>query len=258
MAGTFHFVFYSEDLFYDYGCEDRLRNLMKMVYMHDDGDSFTDYSWERVFSIRENVYKEWCLEFFSTMYFERKVDWSKIMEEKCVWFRLCRREHAYTFLEFAVILGLYTQSDIKHQLFRIRFSRLARNGKTFEHIEYWNRIGDPNDGRKKLSQFYDPFMQVLHKLIIGAFVHRSDDWNASLNEVERRDVWRDAIMMKIDYQSDYAILLLHHLAYDVVYAIPTAYALPNVPPYPYEVGGFSRRAYRGEDESMDSEDMDDK
>ncbi|GKD18951.1 hypothetical protein Tco_1208109 [Tanacetum coccineum] len=137
-------------------------------------DSFTDYSWERVFSIRENVYKEWCLEFFSTMYFERKVDWSKIMEEKCVWFRLCGREHAYTFLEFAVILGLYTQSDIKHRLFRIRFSRLARNGKTFEHIEYWNRIGDPNDGRKKLSQFYDPFMQVLHKLIIGAFVHRAE------------------------------------------------------------------------------------
>ncbi|GKC38165.1 hypothetical protein Tco_1050549 [Tanacetum coccineum] len=92
------------DLFFDYKCEDTCWSLMKMVSTHDDGYSFTDYSWENAFTIHENVYPEWCLEFFSTMYFEGKVDWSNIMKEKCVWFRLCGREHAYTLLEFVVIL----------------------------------------------------------------------------------------------------------------------------------------------------------
>ncbi|GJX17536.1 hypothetical protein Tco_0218368 [Tanacetum coccineum] len=81
--------------------------LMKMEYLHDDEDMFTDYSWERALSIKEDVYPEWCLEFFSTMYFKRGVDRTKLMTEKCVWFRLCGREHVLTLLKFAVLLGLY-------------------------------------------------------------------------------------------------------------------------------------------------------
>ncbi|GKF94479.1 hypothetical protein Tco_0284179, partial [Tanacetum coccineum] len=50
------------------------RDLMKMEYTHEDENEFVDYSWERAFSIKEDVYMEWCLEFFSTMYFEKKVD----------------------------------------------------------------------------------------------------------------------------------------------------------------------------------------
>ncbi|GKB30169.1 hypothetical protein Tco_0869570 [Tanacetum coccineum] len=84
-----------------------LKILMKMEYLHDDEDMFTDYSWERALSIKEDVYPEWCLEFFSTMYFKRGVDRTKLMTEKCVWFRLCGREHVLTLLKFAVLLGLY-------------------------------------------------------------------------------------------------------------------------------------------------------
>ncbi|GJZ06146.1 hypothetical protein Tco_0539939, partial [Tanacetum coccineum] len=70
-----------------------LRNLMKMEYTHEDGDEFVDYSLERALSIKEDVYQEWCLEFFSTMYFERGVDKTIIMMEKCIWFRLGGEEH---------------------------------------------------------------------------------------------------------------------------------------------------------------------
>ncbi|GJS95821.1 hypothetical protein Tco_0802789 [Tanacetum coccineum] len=35
------------------------RNLMKMEYTHDDGNEFVDYSWERAFSIKGEVYPDW-------------------------------------------------------------------------------------------------------------------------------------------------------------------------------------------------------
>ncbi|GJV17132.1 hypothetical protein Tco_1362455 [Tanacetum coccineum] len=40
---------------------------------------FVDYSWERALSINNEVYPEWVLEFFSTMYFDKDVDKSNLM-----------------------------------------------------------------------------------------------------------------------------------------------------------------------------------
>nr|GEW94841.1 hypothetical protein [Tanacetum cinerariifolium] len=76
-----------------YSFDETSKELMKMDYLHDDGDVYVDYSLERALSIEEDVYPEWCLEFFSTMYFERGVNRTKLMTEKCVWLRLCGREH---------------------------------------------------------------------------------------------------------------------------------------------------------------------
>nr|GEY61052.1 hypothetical protein [Tanacetum cinerariifolium] len=87
----------------------------KMEYRHEDGDEFVYYSWERAFSIKEDVYREWCLEFFLTMYFERKVDRTMIIKEKCIWFRLCGEEHVFTLPEFAVILGLILVGALVHR-----------------------------------------------------------------------------------------------------------------------------------------------
>jgi hypothetical protein len=79
-------------LFAEYECEDQLRELMIMSYVYPaDGDTFVDLSWERAFSIYEDVYHEWFLEFFSTFYFERKV--YDLMREVCIWFRLCQSPH---------------------------------------------------------------------------------------------------------------------------------------------------------------------
>ncbi|GKB21703.1 hypothetical protein Tco_0855626 [Tanacetum coccineum] len=87
--------------------DETLKELMKMEYLHDDGDVFVDYLWEKALSVEEDMYLEWCLEFFSTMYFERGVDRTKLMTEKRFWFRLCGREHVLTLPKFAVLLGLY-------------------------------------------------------------------------------------------------------------------------------------------------------
>ncbi|GJT06593.1 retrovirus-related pol polyprotein from transposon 17.6, partial [Tanacetum coccineum] len=66
-----------------------LKEMMKLEYIHEDGDVFVDYSWEIALSIDGDVYPEWCLEFFSTMYFEKDMDMSNLMKEKCIWFGLC-------------------------------------------------------------------------------------------------------------------------------------------------------------------------
>ena len=43
----------------EYECESQLREMMKMTYVYPgDGDSFEDLSWERAFSIYEDVYRE--------------------------------------------------------------------------------------------------------------------------------------------------------------------------------------------------------
>ncbi|GJU80469.1 putative reverse transcriptase domain-containing protein [Tanacetum coccineum] len=111
-------------MFYVYSFDETLKDLMKMEYLHNDGDVFVDYSWEIAFSIEGDVYPEWCLEFFSTMYFERGVDRTKLMTEKCVSFRLCGQEHVLTLPEFVVLLGLYEPNELDHRLFAIHFSRL--------------------------------------------------------------------------------------------------------------------------------------
>ncbi|GJT06139.1 hypothetical protein Tco_0840601 [Tanacetum coccineum] len=64
------------------------------------------------------------------------------------------------------------------------------------------------------------------------------DWNASLNEIEIRDVWRDVMLMRNGYMLEHSIPILHHLADQANYTYPT-YKPPNVPPYPYPYVPYS-------------------
>ncbi|GJU85457.1 hypothetical protein Tco_1293003 [Tanacetum coccineum] len=100
-------------VFNAYGFEDNLRNMMKLKYIYEgDGDVFVDYSWERSLSIDDEVYPEWVLEFFLMMDFDKDVDKSNLMTEKCIWFRLCGNEHILTLPEFAVVLGLFMEDEL--------------------------------------------------------------------------------------------------------------------------------------------------
>nr|GEU31540.1 integrase, catalytic region, zinc finger, CCHC-type, peptidase aspartic, catalytic [Tanacetum cinerariifolium] len=124
-----------------YRIYESLKELMKMEYLYDDEDVFVYYSLEKVLSIEEDVYLQWCLEFFSTMYFERGVDRTNLMTEKCFWFRLCRRELVLTLPRFAVLLRLYDPSKLDHRLFAKHFSKLEIDDKLFDHDAYWRKIG---------------------------------------------------------------------------------------------------------------------
>ncbi|GKF85360.1 hypothetical protein Tco_0253187, partial [Tanacetum coccineum] len=58
------------------------------------------------------------------------------------------------------------------------------------------------------------------------------NWNTSLNKVERRDVWRDLMLIRNNYMLEHSMPILNHLADQSNFAYP-AYEAPNVPPYPY-------------------------
>ncbi|GKC96386.1 hypothetical protein Tco_1161828 [Tanacetum coccineum] len=258
-------------------CDETLKDLMKLEYLHDDGDVFVNYSWERAFSIDGDVYQEWCMEFFSIVYFERGVDRTKIMTE----------------------------------------NNLEINDMVFDHKAYWRRTGRPPKTYKRTSLIIDLLMRIVHKIIVGTFGYRTGrieensdifgghyvtkiakslgyyvdeeldkcsepiecekwtakmfakefdmqnmclqqevllkdpdrvqseqedessglnsswgDWNASLDEIEHREVWRDSMLMRNNYMLEHSMPILHYLADQANHTYPT-YEPPNVPPYPY-------------------------
>ncbi|GKF27455.1 hypothetical protein Tco_0083349, partial [Tanacetum coccineum] len=141
----------SWNLFYNYNIEETLKDKMKYEYLHDDGDVFVHYSWERAFSIYGDVYPEWCLKFFSMMYLDRGVDRTKLMTKKCIWFRLCGVKKVLTLPEFAVLLGLYGEDELNPRLFAIYFTRLEVDDKLFNHEEFWQNIGKPTSTNLRTS-----------------------------------------------------------------------------------------------------------
>lgn len=64
------------------------------------------------------------------------------------------------------------------------------------------------------------------------------DWNRELNAIECRDAWRDSMQMRTNYNYDYSMPMIQHLAQDANYEVPP-YNPPNVPPYPYPYPGYS-------------------
>ncbi|GKE64002.1 hypothetical protein Tco_1518163 [Tanacetum coccineum] len=58
------------------------------------------------------------------------------------------------------------------------------------------------------------------------------DWNASLSEIKRGNVWRDSMLMRNNYMLGHSMPILCHFVDQCNFAYPT-YEPPNVPPYPY-------------------------
>ncbi|GKA57582.1 retrovirus-related pol polyprotein from transposon TNT 1-94 [Tanacetum coccineum] len=183
-------------LFDGYGFEDTLREMMKLEYIYEgDGDIFVDYSWERALSIDNEIYPEWVLEFFSTLYFDKDVDRNNLMKEKCIWFRLCGHEHILTLPEFAVVLGLFTEDEVKHHLFEVYFGRLEVGDKQFDHKDYWTRVGKPTLTNHKEVLVKEPLMRIVHKVIIGSLVHRvANDEIKKFSELIDCEYWISKIL----------------------------------------------------------------
>nr|GEX63267.1 hypothetical protein [Tanacetum cinerariifolium] len=160
--------------------------MMKLKYIYEgDRDVFVDYSWERALSIDDEIYPEWVLEFFSTLYFDKDMDRTNLMKKKCTWFRLCGHEHILTLLEFAVVLGLFTEDEVEHRLFEIYFGKLEVDDKQFDHKDYWARVGKPTLTNHKEVLVKEPLMRIMHKVIVGSLVHIE----ASRQRYQKWDLW---------------------------------------------------------------------
>nr|GEU41694.1 hypothetical protein [Tanacetum cinerariifolium] len=208
------------------------KNKMKYEYLHDDGDVFIDYSWERDLSIYGDVYLEWCLEFFSMMYFDKGVDRTNLMTKKCIWFRLFRVEKVLTLPEFMVLLGFYEEIELNHGLFPIYFTKLEVNDKLFNHEAFWQKIQKPTSTNPRTSLIKELRMRTVHKLLVGSLVHKA----GSKERCQKRGMWMMSALEE-SHGINLAWVIAKHLCKHVLadqsnFAYPT-YEPPNVPPYPY-------------------------
>ncbi|GJY84255.1 hypothetical protein Tco_0497631 [Tanacetum coccineum] len=140
---------------------------------------------ERALSTSGDVYLKWCLVFFSTMYFDKGVDRTKLMTKKCIWFRLCRIEKVLTLPEFAVLLGLYEEEELNHRLFAIYFTRLEVDDKSFNHEAFWQNIRTPTSTNPRTSLIKEPLIRIMHRPLVGSLVHRA----GSKERFQKRDMW---------------------------------------------------------------------
>ncbi|GJS31543.1 hypothetical protein Tco_0492163 [Tanacetum coccineum] len=127
--------------------------MIKLEYIYEgDGDVFVDYSSERALSIDNEIYPEWVLEFFSTLYFDKDADRTNLMKEKC----------------------LFTEEEVEHRLFVVYFGKLEVD-----------EVGKPTLTNHKDVLVKEPLMQIMHKVIVGSLVHRV----ASGERCQKQDLW---------------------------------------------------------------------
>ena len=103
------------------GCAEEIEEMLTIRLVNEEDDDeilFVFYAWRTVFDIRENVYKELYLEFYSTFGFDETVGDDKIMTEKSIFFRLGGKKHSMTLAEFGVALGLYTEEAVEDEYFK--------------------------------------------------------------------------------------------------------------------------------------------
>ncbi|GJX90267.1 putative ribonuclease H-like domain-containing protein [Tanacetum coccineum] len=86
---------------------------------------------------------------------------------------LCGHEQVLTLPQFAVLLRLYEESELKHRLFAIHFTKLEVDDRLFNHDAYWQQIGTPTRTNLRTSLIKEPAMRIVYKLIVGSLVHRA-------------------------------------------------------------------------------------
>nr|GEV50983.1 hypothetical protein [Tanacetum cinerariifolium] len=135
----------------------------------------TNLKWRELPSAERHAYSERLTklqEFFSTVYFDRGVDRTKLITEKCIWFRLCEVEKVLTLPEFTVLLGLYEEDELDYRLFAIHFTRLEVDDKLFNHEAFWQKIGQPTSTNLRISLIKESLMRIVHN-IGWIFFHRA-------------------------------------------------------------------------------------
>ncbi|GJY62711.1 hypothetical protein Tco_0464171 [Tanacetum coccineum] len=239
-------------LFDGYGFEDILREMMKLEYIYEgDGDIFVDYSWERALSIDNEIYPEWVLEFFSTLYFDKDVDRNNLMKEKEASRERCQKQdlwmiiadhlykHAPRTKENSVICAGHNVTKIACFLGYCVDDEIKKCSEPID-CEYWiskmlaDELDVENTCLKKETEMPTQAEEGSSepRQEHGGLNSSWGDWNASLSEIERGNVWRDSMLIQNNYMLEHSMPILHHLADQGNFAYPT-YEPPNVPPYPY-------------------------
>nr|GEU36875.1 hypothetical protein [Tanacetum cinerariifolium] len=243
-------------LFYSYIFDETLKNKMKFEYIHRDGVVFEDYSWERDLSISRNFVVLLVLNdkdelkhhLFAINFTKLEVDDRLFNHDAYLQqIRTSTRTNLRTSLIMEPIMRIMHRllvGSLVHKCEKWTSKMVASELDEDVHtlLQTTRVAPEPREGSRQRQE------QTGLSLSWG-------DWNAFLNEIEYRDVWRELMLMRNNYMFKHSRHILHRLADQSDCAYPI-YEPPNVPPYPYpcvlyphpythyaEVGNQS---YRGE------------
>ncbi|GKD01684.1 hypothetical protein Tco_1171958 [Tanacetum coccineum] len=139
-------------------------------------DIFTYVAWIRAFNIKEPIYAKLCQEFYSTYEFDEVCDDDELQSKKIIKFRLGRRAHNLTLLEFTRRLGLYHADELVDDEFDVYFQGGLHSDDNFNAQEYWLSISKEESlglSRSHASTIRNPILRVIHKLITYGLCQRT-------------------------------------------------------------------------------------
>jgi hypothetical protein len=157
------------------GCDKILVDilLVRMVFSEEIIGSFI---WKKAVEIKENTYKEWCLEFFSTVKVKKEIADEELFAEGIMKFRLGGTKHTVTLLELGRLLGVYSEEEVGIENFKKLIVKGERKKKNFDGDKYWEEISGENVkvfGKKRVWKIRNPMLQVIHKILVKSVFHRN-------------------------------------------------------------------------------------
>nr|GEV76509.1 hypothetical protein [Tanacetum cinerariifolium] len=105
------------------GCDGEIDDMLR-IRLHEarsDEEIFTSVAWIRAFNINEPIYAELFHEFYSTYEFDEVCAGDELQSKKNIRFRLGKRAHNLTLLEFTQRLGLYQVTELEEEGFNVYF-----------------------------------------------------------------------------------------------------------------------------------------
>ncbi|GJU78267.1 putative reverse transcriptase, RNA-dependent DNA polymerase [Tanacetum coccineum] len=130
----------------------------------------------RAFNINEQIYAEFCHEFYSTYEFDKVCVNDELQSNKIIRFRLGGRAHSLTLLEFARRLGLYQAVELEEDGFNVYFEGGLRSDDNFNATDYWLSISREENlslSRSHTSTIRNPILRVIHKMITYSLCQRT-------------------------------------------------------------------------------------
>ncbi|GKC05282.1 hypothetical protein Tco_0996892, partial [Tanacetum coccineum] len=156
------------------GCNRDAKSRLREAGMNEE--ILTPVAWIRAFNFNEPIYAELCHEFYSTYEFDEVYADDELQTKKIIKFRLGRRAHSLTLLDFARRLGLYHAVELDEEGFNVYFEGGLRSDKHFNAQEYWLSISREENlslSRSHTSTIRNPILRVIHKMITYGLCQRT-------------------------------------------------------------------------------------
>ncbi|PWA53697.1 retrotransposon Orf1 [Artemisia annua] len=181
-------------------------NSIRSTYQSDSGSTSTTASHSR-YDHSPPIYRELCVEFFSTYQFnEKSRDYT---DDKALTFRLGGSYHHCSVKEFGVRMGLYPQALADNN----NFLRFLKSGevapaKDFNYARFWSRIAQGRYDIRHLREMHisSPIHRILHKMISYSITSRSDT-----SSVTKMDLWYLSNILNKDKHCNVAHCLASYL-----------------------------------------------